>query len=124
MTVSLPSLLILILATWQTVEIVRHSRLESCAGLRAWAEISDSFVAQVVNCPWCLSVWVAAGLAAGWTLPLATRAAGPLSVPRALAVGAVVLVRILILALAIARGANLGNDLGYPVSRTPKADRG
>jgi hypothetical protein len=45
------------LATWQAVEVWRHSEL--LAGLRARSELYDNIITRALACPFCLSVWVA-----------------------------------------------------------------
>lgn len=100
----LAGLAITALATWELVEIWHHSGLT--AGLRARAQCWDDWKGELLGCPFCLSVWVAAALVLLAEVPGATWIA-----PRAA------------LALAGARLANLGNDLAHAHCRTPRADR-
>ena len=117
-----------VLATWQAVEIWRHSTL--FAGCRAvvecwlvrpepthpdlrghwWSGLlragdvyyaARAKLAELLSCPWCLSVWVAT-LFAAWLL------LGP---PWSL---------IPLYGLAASRGANVLSDWTRATSRTPK----
>lgn len=99
------------LATWQAVEVVRHSELFAEARAAAsnddpwflpadWDELGiNGFINALVLCPWCLSVWVAL-----WFTLLSFTSLGAL----------------VITALAASRLANVCNDLSYPACRTPK----
>ena len=88
------------LATWQIVEIWHHSLL--MAPLRAHAEMWNNKLGELLSCPYCLSVWVAL-----LCVPLLTFAEGYGS-------------REVLLAFAVSRLANLGNDVFKPYCRTPK----
>lgn len=99
------TVLIAALATWQIVEIWRHSQLT--AGGRAAIELRSGMVASWLSCPFCLSPWVALACFAGLTL---TRGL----------YGIEEVCSLVITSLAIARLANLGNDLTYSWNRTPK----
>jgi hypothetical protein len=101
-------LLVATIATWQIVEIWHHSYLFE--KLRARAESLDNWLGNLLSCPFCLAVWVAAfcvlvfyiveGLVGGghtWTHALGL----PLYM------------------LAVSRLANLGNDLSHEWCRTP-----
>jgi hypothetical protein len=94
------NLLVIALATWQAVEVWHHSALFARPRDRLTA--GAGFLARVLGCPWCLSVWIAA---------LAT---------------AIVLVRpwgvSVLWPLAGSRLANLASDLSHPWCRTPRAD--
>jgi hypothetical protein len=111
-------LFIAALAVWHVVEVWHHSSL--FAGWRAWFEVQDNLLARMVLCPFCLSMWVAflatpfampkiepakpfGGDALAWVW-YATQSAGFM----------------LLVAFAIARLANLGNDLSHSYCRTPK----
>lgn len=89
------------LAAWQAVEVWHHGALFT--GARARVELWEGglfgFVRDVLLCPFCLSVWVAtlavALLWLGWP-------------------------GFIVYALAVARLANLGNDLTHRWCRTPR----
>ncbi len=103
------AILVLALATWQAVEIWRHSTL--FVGERAyWQSREDSWLGRMLSCPWCLSVWVAAVLVL-WYL-----STEPVSV---ISTVTKELLQLPINALAISRLANLANDLTHPLCRTP-----
>lgn len=86
------------LATWQAVEVWRHG--EICASWRAYYEARDDFVARLLTCGFCLSVWV------GWLLYLSMASA--------------VVLHWVVGGLAAARLANLGNDCFHAYCRTPR----
>ena len=97
-------LVILTLATWQAVEIWHHSSLFAgwrsatqlwpCAGFWGWLR-------ELLNCPWCTSVWVALALTAAW-LYLEDWT------------------RLPTYALAVSRLANVANDLTHAHCRSPR----
>ena len=105
------------LATWQGVELIRHSDLLGFRTLRRlawWAEALPGPARPILGplravlCGWCVSIWV--GLIMAALCLLAVAWGDPwgylwLGLP---------------LALAGSRAANLGNDLTYKWSRTPK----
>lgn len=120
-------LILLFLATNQAVEIWHHGKIMSArrdmvqqgispflppAAIRylihklprgsETAKYVNDFVVDLLSCPYCTSVWVAAALFLLYQL------AGPVG-------------QFCTAALAVSRGANLLNDLTYSVSRTPKA---
>jgi hypothetical protein len=88
------------LATWQIVEIWHHSLL--MAPLRAHTEMWNNWLGELLSCPFCLSVWVGLFCTAGVTF------------------AAVYDLEYVILAFAVSRLANLGNDVFKPYCRTPK----
>ena len=92
-------LLIWCLATWEIIEIWRHGSI--FAGLRARVELYDSMLATLLLCGFCLSPWVAAAVIASW--------ATDWWIPR-----------FVITAFAVARLANIGNDLAHDWCRTPR----
>jgi len=98
-------LVILILATSEVVEVWRHGSL--FAGRRAVVQELTPFHwwARLLDCPFCLSFWVA--------LLLTLLSAVPGHAGEWIHVGVIL--------LAVARGANLVNDLTYEYCRTPKA---
>lgn len=92
------------LATWQIVEIWHHSAIMS--GWRARTELWDNFFGDLLRCPFCLSLWVAAASVTLVQLP------GWLGC----------CTQTVLLAFAVARLANLGNDVFHGYCRTPKYD--
>jgi hypothetical protein len=50
-------LLLVVLATYRLTRLVTADRILD--RLRAWAERSNSTLGYLVNCDWCLSIWVA-----------------------------------------------------------------
>ncbi|MCI0421519.1 MAG: DUF1360 domain-containing protein, partial [Acidobacteria bacterium] len=84
-------------ATWQTIEIWHHGLI--FAGWRARAELWENKLGELLTCPFCLSPWIACLMLILWHVPYAGW---------------------LVLTLAIARTANLGNDLSHHWCRTPK----
>lgn len=98
---------IMILATNQAVETFHHGSL--FAESRAKLEISEGFFAELLLCPFCLSHWVAA-LTVGWYV-VARWLVGETWELLALAP---------VYALAIARGAQLLNDVAHRRLRTPR----
>ncbi len=95
-------LLVIALATWQTVEIIHHSKLFypwRQAAERLLDHTSTAFFGDLVGCPFCLSAWVG-WIYAAWWYP------NPLTA--------------FIVGLAAARLANLGNDCAYNICKTPR----
>lgn len=98
-------LILIAMATWQIVEIVRHGSIAD--GLRGLMEVWESddsavrrFVSRLVICPFCLSVW-AAGLC---TVASYTGLLG----------------ETFLYAMAGSRAANFLNDIFHDITRTPK----
>lgn len=110
----LDAVLVAALATWQIVEILHHSPLFEQQ--RAVSEVRGNFFDNVLSCPWCLSCWIGCVVLC-WLVPAFL---GDFE-------GTAVFVTIKILevlrwplyALAVARLANLANDLTYRICRTP-----
>lgn len=95
-------LIVAALAVWQIVEIWHHSSL--FAACRARVELQSSLPALLLQCPWCLSVWV--GLLCATVLSIdgnVSRVSG-----------------LVCLGLAASRLANLGNDVFHYCNRTPR----
>lgn len=92
------------LATWQIIEIWHHSLL--FASWRAVTEMWENKLGELLSCPFCLSPWV--GLVC--TICLYAEEAGL----------AGLVIGLVIKAFAVARLANLGNDVFKQWSRTPK----
>ena len=94
-----------ILACSQVVEIWNHGSI--FATRRAKVSLSDSWIATLLRCMFCLSVWV------GWLAALTVLVADLLPDFYAL------VVRTIFYGFAISRAANLLNDYSKPFSRTP-----
>jgi hypothetical protein len=113
------TLFVAALATWQIVEIWRHS--EIMARPRAWFENKECserdfvrFWGRLAACAFCLSIWVAqvcVPLTHDWHPPV-----------RWLEIVLLVL-NLIVTGLAVSRLANLGNDLTYRWCRTTKHDK-
>lgn len=99
---ALISLLFSVTATWALTEVIHHGSIFEA--VRAYAEVSDSFFARLLTCPFCLSHWTA--LAAVGLAEIAFRTEN--------------LAFSVLLWLASVRLANLLNDLTHGLSRTPK----
>jgi hypothetical protein len=102
-TMNLFTLIVAALATWHIVEVWHHGSI--FASWRARVDLWEGFFGELLRCPFCLSVWVA-GLSTGWFFLTS-------------AVGYDVLAWPLYL-FAVARLANLGNDVSRDLCRTPK----
>lgn len=116
-------LLVAALATWQAVEIWRHSDL--FATRRALAEESPGFKAAILRCPWCLSVWVGSlamllTVATTLTWKIVNKPTAALDFGDWLVTIFIAPWVWLMYALAISRLANLGNDLTHAFCRTPR----
>ena len=125
-----------VLATWQIVEIWRHSSL--LAGWRARVEVWDDrfpwgFAQGLLSCPYCLSVWVGwliVGLLSlssdcePWLLKLRYE---PYTLSWQICgltgLGLLWVVKVLVWGLAISRAANLGNDITHQFCRTARNNR-
>ena len=99
------------LATWQIVEILHHSELalpaNKWANKNTQAGVLRSFLARAFRCPFCLSHWVAGVLVIGICLSQS-------NVPHCRYLEYVIWL------FAAVRLANLGNDLAYGQTRSPK----
>jgi len=92
---------VMVLATMQAVEVWHHG--EIFRGRREAIKFCKwDWISYLSQCMFCLSLWVAAVIFLLHYLPI--------------------LGRFLLWSLAIARGANLLNDLTYRFNRTPKTD--
>lgn len=98
------SLFVVALATWQAVEIWRHSTL--FADWRSITETWDNKLGELLSCPWCLSVWV------GIVFCLL------LHFSEVWLIG--IISQTFIYGLAVSRLANLGNDYFKQYCRTPQ----
>jgi hypothetical protein len=90
------------LAVGEILEIWRHSSL--LARWRAYAELMEGFLGDLLRCPFCMAPWAAAAVClclglAGW-------------------IGCCT--RLVIWAFAVARLSNLLNDVFHAYCRTPK----
>ena len=99
------------LATWQIIEIWKHSSV--MADLRATTETWEGFLGDLLRCGFCMSPWVGGICIMSLmlsTLPDAWGFPGEMA-------------SISVKAFAVARLANLGNDLGYKYCRTVKYNK-
>jgi hypothetical protein len=102
------------LACWQAVEVWHHSELT--ATLRARVQVREGFFADLLGCPYCLSVWV------GWLCCLTLSLAAPGYPPGRAGAAAEALRRVAVsplLGLAASRLANAYNDASRRWCRTP-----
>ncbi len=115
---TLPGLLVAALAAWQAVEVWHHGSMFAGrrAAVQAWPDRGvRGWLAALLTCPFCLSVWVGFASAAAVTADM----------PQGDAVWVwagwlgLGLVKLFAYGLAVSRLANLGNDLTKGVSRTP-----
>lgn len=94
------TLVVATLAVWEALEIWRHSSI--MAPWRARAEVLEGRSGELLRCPFCMAPYVGLmswlALQCSWTFWV-------------------------VWALAIARLANLANDLTHPWCRTPRHDR-
>lgn len=101
------------LATWEAVEVYHHSSL--FASVRARAELIENKLGALLSCPFCLSVWVAFVAVLGvWS------SAEGLGFWTWLAL---VSFKVFGYGLAVARVANLANDLTHHWCRTPRDNK-
>lgn len=105
---ALSTIVVAALATWQLVDVIHHSVI--ARPIRLWAQAAvDSggrlaLVGKAIQCPYCLSHWVAGACVLALISPLSP------------------LFRFLALILAAVRLANLANDLVSPYSHPPRAN--
>jgi hypothetical protein len=117
--VTLTQLFILALATWESIEIWRHSELTAEA--RAYVEVAgNEFIKALARCAFCMAPWeawviIVAVDSSPWLLAWQDNGTYTYYIMR----GVGYLLRTLILGLAVARLANLGNDLTHQWCRTP-----
>jgi hypothetical protein len=106
------------LATWQAVEVWHHGSI--FAGARAWMELKTGFWMRLLLCPFCLTVWVSTA----FVLVLMTERQGtPEGWFTFIIWAPFYLLRMFVYGLAVARLANLGNDLTHRWCRTPGGSR-
>lgn len=125
---SLLDLIVLSLATWQIVLIWRRSSLFASwrARVEAW---DDGWLSQLLQCGWCLSVWIAALTV---YLKISTNLLDDLGEPPQDATwfrlarwpfaAATRFGWFFVWAMAVSRLANLLHDLAAPYDRTPRVD--
>lgn len=102
---------LLVIATWGFVEIIQHAHFTQ--ELKIWLEAKNAsntdrplryahgeFWLTLLNCGFCKSPWVALLCWGGWQ-------------------SGVFLLQSVIIAIALARLANLANDVTYFICRTP-----
>lgn len=121
---TLTELIVCALAVWEIIEIWRHSLI--LADWRSWFEVRVDRWGELAQCNFCLSPWVAAA-AVGAVLALDITPAERSGVVVYLLVELLwwfwAILRFAIYAFAVARLANLGNDLTYSFCRTPKHNK-
>ena len=100
------------LAVWEIIEIWRHSTVT--ATWRARTELWTGWAGRLLHCPFCLAPWVSACVVI--LLEISTAGTG-IAHAGIWAVSALP-----VYAFAVARAANVGNDLMRGLTRTPKAD--
>lgn len=113
-------LLITALATWQAIEVWHHGSI--FAGIRARYELEDDFFSRLYQCPFCFSVWLAPFAVFVIILPLRLPGDDWPGACRLVWVMLVFIAKLFVYALAVARLANLGNDLTYKWCRTPRPE--
>lgn len=116
MNMTFVTLSIAALATWEIIEIWRHSSL--MAKWRAITETWDNFFGRVLHCAFCLTPWVS------WFVCLIVVVPVPAwdGTLATIAVPIVTLSQFVVLGFAVARLANIGNDLTRDKCRTPNSD--
>jgi len=107
------NVILVALATWQIVEILHHSEIalpiRRLAARNTQTGVFRSFFSRAYNCPFCLTHWVAATLIAVLLFyPAHEQCRG--------------LLTFVLVVFATARLANLGNDLAYNYTRTPRIE--
>jgi hypothetical protein len=111
-------LIIAALATWEIIEIWRHSSI--MADFRARTELWDNKLGQLVNCPFCLAPWVALWVLVPLLLPEPRLDVQTLFYwPSLIGWMGAGLWYWIVWGFAVARLANLGNDLTHKWCRTP-----
>lgn len=92
------------IATWQVIEIWRHSSL--FADFRARLELFNNYLSNLLLCPWCLSVWVGFGFTGLAVTSELLQSNLPL-IPA--------------FAFSVSRLANIANDYFHRYCRTPRS---
>jgi hypothetical protein len=78
MVMGICAILIVSVFAWAVTEVIHHGSI--FAELRAWAEVDESRVAELVQCPFCLSHWASAlgtilvAVASKWDASISTAA--------------------------------------------------
>lgn len=98
------NIIVVALACWEAIEIWRHSSLMApCrAEVETWEGPVLGRLRSLLECPFCLAPWTALVLLVCGTTPLLSW---------------------IVPVLAIARLANLGNDVFHAWCRTPRENR-
>ena len=104
------------LAVWEVIEIWRHSHL--FATWRARVDLWEGRLGQLLHCPFCMAPWVSLLVVSA----LETSKYLAQHSSRSLAIVAIVL-NVIVYTLAVARLANLYNDVAHRYCRTPKSDQ-
>lgn len=113
-------LVILALATWQAVEIRRHSPL-----FEEWDAVRENrpstLLSRLWRCAWCLSAWVGFATYALWTgaTLLECSACKSTQTNAFVLLATAFLVKTFLTGLAASRAANMLNDLLHSYCRTP-----
>ncbi len=109
--ITFADLIVLALACNLAVETWHHSEL--FAGCRAYWEAVENWFSELLGCPYCLSHWTSLALCL-YYLGVATLRYWP-----GLPDGWVLVLQSPVIALAVARAAQLLNDFTYRTNRTP-----
>lgn len=101
------------LVVWEVIEIWRHSHL--MATWRARVDLWEGRLGELLRCPFCMAPWISFLVVLTlWTSEyLAQHDAR----------GLAVILSASLYALAVARLANLCNDVAHRYCRTPKSDQ-
>lgn len=110
------TLIVAALATWEIIEIWQHSSL--LAGWRAITETWNNFFGRVLHCMFCLTPWISWLVCLIMIVPVPPWDGSFANV----AVQVVTLAQFIVCGFAIARLANIGNDLTHDKCRTPNRD--
>jgi hypothetical protein len=101
------------LAVWEAIEIWRHSHL--FATWRARVDLWEGRIGLLLRCPFCMAPWIS-------LLVVLNMWAGEHLAQNG-SRGLALVSMAIVYALAMARVANLFNDVFHPYCRTPKADQ-
>lgn len=113
---SLTDLIIATLAVWEIIEIWHHSSL--FANWRAKVETCTGIIGNLLTCMFCLSVWVSFLITTLMIQHLILK-----QTESSLVLFFAYLIWVFINGLAVARLANLCNDITHKWCRTPKRDK-
>lgn len=105
------TIIVAALATWEIIEIWHHSSV--MAPFRARVELWENFCSDLLRCPFCMAPYTALACLVGLATTSLPSGLGWLGwLPAGV-----------IHAFAVARLANLGNDLGHAFCRTVRYDK-